>query len=465
MSKRLILILVLAFVVGITAAAFAEVQNVKVSGDLTVYAVDKNQFGLENSYHGGTLRNKSFLASVARIKVDADLTDNVMATVRLLNERYWGSETENVSTTTNDANSNISLDLAYATLKEFLYSPLTLTVGRQELHFGNDMIIGDAYTNQLTSTASPFYGRDNTLSARKSFDAMKATLNYDPLVLDIVGAKITESVLNNNDDKDLYGVNAAYKLDKNTTVEGYYWVKNTQKKAFTTSGIGHSKGDMVNVIGAHIGNVNNSNEKVSLTSSLEAAYQFGKYNDGSNDAISSRRAYAGEAAVTAGFKKVKYTPAVTLLAAYFSGKKDPSATVEKDKNYKGWDPMFENQTFGDIANQLVTQTNARLIGVIGTMKPMEDVIIKGEYYAFWFDQKYPAGTTILNTSYNMANKRFAGQELDLTATYNYTEDVQFALLGGMFLPGSAFAKGTSASPSSGNHNVATEVVGSMKVIF
>jgi hypothetical protein len=51
----------------------------------------------------------------------------------------------------------------------------------------------------------------------------------------------------------------------------------------------------------------------------------------------------------------------------------------------------------------------------------------------------------------------AGQELDLTLTYDYTEDVQFNLLSGMFVPGGAFIDQ--------NSHIATEVVGSMKVTF
>ena len=41
----------------------------------------------------------------------------------------------------------IALDLANVRLKEFLYAPLDLTIGRQELHYGNDFIMGDPDTN------------------------------------------------------------------------------------------------------------------------------------------------------------------------------------------------------------------------------------------------------------------------------------------------------------------------------
>ena len=144
MGKRLILVLALAFLVGATfSAAYAEVQNVKVSGDINILGVLRNNFDLSNpgnppSSATQTKENDKagFFATQTRVRIDADLTDNVMATVRLINERNWTSET--------NSSTDIDLDLAYVTLKEFLYSPLTLTLGRQELRFGNQFIIGNA---------------------------------------------------------------------------------------------------------------------------------------------------------------------------------------------------------------------------------------------------------------------------------------------------------------------------------
>ncbi|MEI6631658.1 MAG: hypothetical protein WCL25_03480, partial [bacterium] len=100
MKKRLVLILALAFVVGLSLTAYAEVQNVKVSGDITVLGVAR-QLELNNSQGvaaavapktlaDATTYPDTFFATITRVKIDADLTDNVMATVRLLNERLWG---------------------------------------------------------------------------------------------------------------------------------------------------------------------------------------------------------------------------------------------------------------------------------------------------------------------------------------------------------------------------------------
>ena len=456
MSKRLIIILALAFVVGIAFTAYAEVQNVKVSGDITVYGVGRN-LTLKDTKSGGNSVDQS-LIGIARVRVDADLTDNVSATVRLLNERYWGNEIDNSGSNVADGtdaqtNTEIALDLAYVTMKEFLYSPLTLTVGRQELHFGNDMIVGDPDTNNTASTASPLGSatairRDPDLSARKAFDAIRATLNYDPLVVDVIGAKVREHAINLHDDTNLYGVNANYALTKNTTIEGYWFEKKTGQK---TSGVSN-KNDRVDTLGARLA----TSPIKDLTFQLEAAYQLGR-RAMTVGGYQERKGVAAETFLTYDLKKMKYEPSITAIYAYFSGNRGGA------DEYTAWDPMYENQKLGDIANLLFPQSNAHVAGVSLSAKPIDDIVLKGEYYAYWWDKVYGEGQVIDNaydTASNliMRHKKFAGTELDLTATYDYTEDVQFGLMYGLFLPGNAFNKDS-------NHNAAAEVIGSMKVSF
>lgn len=446
MHKRLIVLLALAFVVGLAMSAYAEVQNVKVSGDLTTYGIARSNFGLNKD--AGQKRERSILGIVG-VKVDADLTDNVMTTVKLISEDRWGPQNDTATST------DVDIELAYVTLKEFLYSPLTISVGRQELHYGNDMIIGAVGTNRTAPASSILNGtHDAALSPRHAFDAIRAVLNYDPLVIDVIYSNIREGVVTVADDQTLYGLNAHYKVSSDTSAEGYFFSKFTDK--YGTTGATNAETDATYVLGGRIGGVKNK-ENVDLGANLEAAYQFGKYNDGTR--VSDRRAWAAEAALTAGMKNVKYTPAFTALAAYFSGKKAPGVTTEESKTYRGWDPMFENQKFGDIANSQFAQTNARLVGGIADLKLTEDVSLKGELYFFWWDMPFVDGGTITNgvDTFKMTGKRYAGSEVDLTATYNYTEDVQFGLLGGIFVPGRSF--------DNANNNAATELIGSMKVTF
>lgn len=522
MGKRLIIALAFALVVGISFAAYAEVQNVKVSGDLTIAGVYRSNFDLAKSRYLnvpiGTARATTYddtekdMFSIARVRIDADLTDNVSATVRLLNERNWNGESieglsesnRNIGLATANPTTDqrVDLDLAYVTLKEFLYSPLTVTVGRQELHFGNDFVIGDPDTNGLALRSALAEG---DLSARKSFDAVRATLDYNPLVVDIIYSKIAENNSVVNDDATLAGLNARYDLDKNTSLEGYFFSKMRGSNATAATrvdstaaaqvalmrGVEKDKMDVVNTVGARVVNKTVKN----LTLDAQAGFQFGTYNPkfdpnarwdsgfaaGGNAGdhaalVSPRRAWATEIIASYDLKDIsmisKYSPMFRAAYLYLSGE---SRDKVGDKAYKGWDPMFENQSFGHIINAIMGYTNVTGGMLTFQAKPMDDITVKADYVRAYFNKRHPEGrATILSgvsgaQQFIMGKDRYLGQEIDMTLTYDYTEDVQFCLLGGYFLPGKSINIQGNESGATPNTNprraAATELIGSMKVMF
>lgn len=507
MSKRLILILALAFVVGLSYAAYAEVQNVKVSGDIQALGIVRNNFDLTKNPTSGAARTtdtysdkREYLASIVRLRVDADLTDNVSATVRLLNERNWNGDSIyddagnrniglGVPTVSYTDEQQIDLDLAYVTMKEFLYSPLTLTIGRQELHFGNDWIVGDPDTNGLAGRSNL---SDGDLSSRKGFDAIRATLDYSPLIVDIIYAKIAENTVALNDDTTLTGINAKYDLNKNTTLEGFFFSKAKGSNAtgatqaingtanYTDSLAYKQKADKVHTIGARVVDKTIKN----LTLDAQAAYQFGTYNpkfdpnatyySATNKAETSpRSAWGAEIIANYNLKDIKrigkYDPSATLAYAVLSGN---SRDKTGKKRYTAWDGMFENQTFGHIINGMMGFSNTHLIGLTLKAKPVEDVTMKLDAVGMWVYKRFTDGRLYYlsgvsgSKRFYMAKNPFMGKEFDLTLTYDYTEDVQFSLLGGILLPGKAISTGDIVSGSdSGSKVAATELIGSMKVTF
>ncbi|MBN2830680.1 MAG: hypothetical protein JXL82_00160, partial [Candidatus Omnitrophica bacterium] len=60
-------------------------------------------------------------------------------------------------------------------------------------------------------------------------------------------------------------------------------------------------------------------------------------------------------------------------------------------------------------------------------------------------------------TYTMTSNKHLGNAIDITATYDYTEDVQLGLTAGWFAPGKAF--------DTSNRRTASQVIGSMKVTF
>jgi hypothetical protein len=441
MSKRLILILALAFVVGITCAAYAEVQNVKVSGDLAILGFFRNNFALHATQDDKNDNDESNVISQVRVRIDADLTDNVMTTIRLINERSWDTE----STT----NTDIDLDLAYVTLKEFLYSPLSVTLGRQEIRFGNGLIIGNA-RNYATNVLG---GVPSDLTERKAFDGIRATLNYDPLVVDLIAAQVNKVDPVRNRDTDLLGINAKYDIDKTTSAEAYFFNKQNRDK----NGV-NNKADQVFVAGGLV----SAEPIANLKASLEGAYQFGKYN-AAGQAMTSRDAWAVQAIANyeVPFEKTKkWSPNVGMMYTYLSGNKGG------DTQHM-WDTMYYDQALNSITYAIIPFQNLQVVNLMGSIKPMDDVTLKLNYGYYRRAQKNDVDTmaapyvnsnnTSYGTTYTMTNKKTLGNALDLIATYDYTEDVQLGLTLGYFKPGDAF--------DYTNRRTATQVLGSMKVTF
>jgi hypothetical protein len=98
--------------------------------------------------------------------------------------------------------------------------------------------------------------------------------------------------------------------------------------------------------------------------------------------------------------------------------------------------------------------NQNHISVTGAINPLEDLKLVGTYYYFWGDEDYhttPGDPTTAVLSDEI------GQEIDLTATYAYTEDVTFGFMAVWFVPGSLYV-----SPGD---DTASEYVSSVKVVF
>lgn len=452
MGKRLIAVIALALVAGLAfSPAYAEVQNVKVSGDIIASGVARSHFGLTYGNSGDkSVLKENFLMTQTRVRIDADLTDNVMATVRLINERIWNGQNDTGDSDTN--NTNIDLDLAYVTLKEFLYSPLTLTIGRQEIKFGNGLIIGKSGAAAGT-TSLP-----TDLSERAAFDAIRATLDYDPLVVDLVYAQVKQSNTTDRNTVSLTGINATYAVNSKVNVSGYYWFK---KDNNIDSSVSTSRADKVNTIGGLISATPIEN----LSTSLEAAYQFGKNTATANQ--KDHDAWAVQAMADYTFAKVKMTPKIGASYTYLSGGESNTSGGGTTKN-GGWDQMFYDQKLNNIVYAILPMSNMHAFNVKASCKPVEDVTISA-VYGHYTVAKAAEGDAFLSPGYDgsgssrylnttYTGKSNLGDALDATITYDYTEDVQFGLTGGVFQAGNAINL-------SSDKKAAQQLIGSMKVSF
>jgi len=473
--KKVLFLVVLALVL-VAMPAFASVQNVKVSGDIDSTFVYRNQFDLGSvsnpvPQYGGR-QQQNFFMTQTTLRVDADLTDKVSTTVQLLNERAWGKEGQ-VS-----GDTNVDLNLAYATIKEMLYSPLTVIVGRQNFAFGNSFVIDSAGTNN-SAAAGGLKNVAGDLSKRTSLDAIRAILDYNPLTIDIVYAKINANNLlstsgvpaaaGTKDDVDLYGVNANYKLgDKyNSVVEAYMWDKVDNSKD-VLGVVGGTKGTSILMPGIHA----STNPIDGLMLSGEVAYQGGTYARQTSSHVYdnpqvSAWAYQGIASYKLPFEQTKkYSPVATATYTHVSGDKNPGTS----KVYTAWDPMLENQSGGKIYNAIFNLTNDNIVGLKGSVKPIEDVTLSAEWSGLWLDKYSHTGfgsaltlvqpdgsTTLAETLSGHDKNKYLGSEYDLGLAYAYTEDVTVGATVGVFNPGNAF--------TSANNKMASQALVNLDVKF
>jgi hypothetical protein len=447
------MVLVLAFVVGIACAAYAEVQNVKVGGDITTVAVTRDRVDLgQNDNSVGA----AGLASITRVKVGANLTDNVDVVVRLLNERVWSTLLEDeYDAPETDA---MVLDLAYVAFKDFMKDttnmPLTLVVGRQPIKLGSGLLVGDPDTNQFEGEG-PF---DNSpigdLSAKKSFDAIVGILDYSPLTLTLGWVKGCEGDLiqvedeYKSDDVDVWAVVAAYKFDedaKNLVLEGTL-VRQVLYPVATT--VGRQKIDNLGIraTAAPMKDLGVEAEYVYQTAKIFGVFDANNAGFINKD-MSSEHSSALRLAATMGFPDAQWVPTLgvdfTRLSEY-------------------WNVMHEDTTPADIMNLIFPNQNVQCIGITATAKPKEDLMLKLRYANARMVKLIETETGdfvsagIPEGQYSMTGKKALGYEIDLAAAYDYTSDVQFGLGFGYFKPGKAFETPRKA---------ATQLIGSMKVTF
>jgi len=467
----------------IASPAFAAIQNVKVSGDIQESYLDRSDFGLGTLYTTATLPSgvsqtagepaglakQSVFASQTRLRVDADLSDNVSATVRVINESAWGANNSaTLYPSTPDQINAVDIDLAYVTLREFLYSPLTLTIGRQEISFGNGLVIGAGGPNNST------YGHYSTIAGDltevDSNDGVKAVLDYKPLTLTMFYFKNSQD--SNSfaggygntigDSSDVFGYNANYQLNDayGTVVEQYLFARiNGSVYNGNTD-----KGDTLFVPGLRA----STNPTKALNIQGEIAWQGGNhpvYNNtattgvlpapGTKQETEHRDAMAAQLMASYTLPVLeKYKPAVNASYTYVSGDKNV------DQNYDGnavksakvdtaWDEFNKNQDGGTIYNALFPLSNMNIYSIGASANPLEDVTTSFAWSDLYAADKYsltnplqliqPNSPTNTVDPVTKAKGKGLGNESDVNINYNYTEDVTFGVSLGWFVPGSAFA--------------------------
>jgi len=246
MRKSLMIIALVA----IAMPAFAELQNVQIGGELRIrgnwymnaYAQPNNTLrwpaigGVNwlNARSIGTGFNKNFPGILSafswddngndtknfeqrtRLNFKADFTSEVSAFVELDSYDVWGEEFRSNWITGQDfrqndpgQNDDVAIYQAYIEANNMWGMPLRARIGRQELSFGSEWLVG------VNDTAAGFTGL--------SFDAIRLTYAVDMFSVDAFAAALQE---NGNWEQDgdvwMYGLYGSYLGFEDITIDAYY---------------------------------------------------------------------------------------------------------------------------------------------------------------------------------------------------------------------------------------------------
>ncbi|HPP30479.1 MAG TPA: alginate export family protein, partial [bacterium] len=396
MWKRL---LVAVAVVAMAIPAFSAVESVKVGGDITIYGIKRAN--LEMVYDDED--SLDILQTHMRLYVQAMLTDNVEAMVRLINERVWGEWGEGDDDY--DHYMQPLVDLAYIKVSDLLTPGLALTVGRQEIQFGEGLVVGSAFL--------PYDGRYPTgdtlaedLGLQKAFDAIRVDYKFNQVPVDITAfmAKNLEDFTSNDDDENLYGLNLGFNAGETARVEGYY-VRLQQMS---------DSDENISTAGVRV-----TGDVAGFALKGEYAKQFGEWNGCDNE---------GWALILSG----QYNFTQSEMGAYIKAQFNYYSASDSDSN--GWLSFFPANVasrIGAINYILALNTkntnpeglsNARVINVGGGISPVEKVALSLD----WFNVNFADQP-------GWAYDESIGNEIDAAVTYKYSEDLTFGLQYGVLL--------------------------------
>jgi hypothetical protein len=318
--NRLLCLVALVAIAGGTA--WAELQNVEISGDLRIRG---------SYYRYDSLPSQSFVEQRTRLGVKADFTNDVSAFVEFDSWNAWGDNFRSNYLTgiDNRGTADVSLYQSYIEARNLWGTPLTLRVGRQELKFGDQFLVG------VNDTSSYFRGL--------SFDAIRLTYKTDQFSIDAVASKLAETFKNfGKGDTDFYAVYGSYTGIENTSLDAY-WMYVRDDGALLPTGNG------VNI---HTFGLRGAGKIASFDYKAEVAYQFGSVDDlpsacpaGFGEADTKYGAFGANAGVGYTFDCM-WTPRPWAAFAYLGGGK-PDRSIWSNDRTLPFNRLFSNIEYSE----------------------------------------------------------------------------------------------------------------------
>jgi hypothetical protein len=482
--KKLWLVVVLAALAGLPSRTFADVQNIRISGDIRIRAYYIDSAG-ETSVSGTPVQDTSgasFIAQRTRVSVEADLEDHVLVVVTLQAQGEWGDD----STSSVDAGAgvpngeaisrgwDVGIAEAYVQFNEVFYTPATLKLGRQYLQYGHGLIL-------------------SSVEQEYNYDAARLVLDYYPLTIDLVGAQVVNDQSFGAEpnhglgttpagaaipagQNNLLFVNARYELSDSAikNVEAYFgWLSQSDDHLLpnVAAGFPNSRVPPSQPLGSSpliVGLRTDINPVDALQTWGEAAYEFGQSGDPSAPRLSALIANVGGRYT---LKNVQWVPAFNANYIFASG-------GGRDGDGAQFHPWFD---YADGYNGYLFEPslqNIHILNLGASVKPYENTTLSLQGYYYLKAEKGSTSGSNGNVDFggpvwaapsadNTADSRELGWELDGIVGYDYSKDVRAQLVYACFIPEGAY-ENADDSPSGAGFGVsrtAQEIRAELNVKF
>ncbi len=383
--RTLTTLVIAALVLSMAGVAVAELQNVEVGGKLQIRG---NYWRLDN--FGAT----SFVEQRTQLNVKADFTNDVSTFIEFDSYGDWGQGFRSNYLTGIDSRGGADVNLyqAYINVKNLWGTPLSLRVGRQELVFGSEFLLGN-------NNAGPFF-------TGLSYDAIRLSFANDMFKADAFAAKLAESFQNfGKGDVDLYGIYGSYIGIENVTIDAYGLLvqdntvvgKDIDIYTFGLRGAGTISG---------------------FDFDAEVAYQMGSQDGwpsacplGFGEANVDYGTFAANAELGYTFD-MAWQPRVFGKFAYFGGG-DPDRDCWSNDRTLPFNRLFSDVSYSPFLDTQRNLTNLFYYGLGVQVMPTECVSLK-------------LSGALLDMDNSTHEQSSYGWEVALSGTYHYSEDLAFS---------------------------------------
>jgi len=436
--KKVWLIVALVAFGGLAVRSFADVQNIRLSGDIRIRGYFLDSTGVIPDSPGQWDSNDSFIAQRTRVSCEADLEDHVLVVVTMQAEGEWGDS--NVTSTDAGAGSqqsngaisrrwNLGVAEAYVQFNEVFYTPATLKLGRQYLQYGRGLIL-------------------SSVEQEYNYDAARLVLDYYPLTIDVVGGELVNNQVfggqpSHAGANDLLFVNARYELSDSAIkdIEAYVgYVSQGDSLLVSETRVPPTTGLSSPML---VGLRADINPLDTLQTWWEAAYEFGANGGNTGGSIGAFLLNAGGKFT---FKDTQWVPSLNGNFIYASGGGAGTDTGIGNGQFRPW---FD---YADGYNGYLFMpalSDIAIFNLGASVKPYENTTLSLQgYYYMKADKMGVAGSNgnvdwggpiwAAPTAGNTADDAYLGWELDGILGYDYSKDVRAQLVYGVFLPGTAY---------------------------